>query len=62
MKKKIIMISVTGILIISNTLIANATTNFNSQGKIVFTNGTDDAEDDVIFDAGDFARLATVCE
>lgn len=62
MRKKIILISVTGILIISNTLLANATTNLNSQGKIVFTNGTDDTSDDVIFDAADFERLAAVCK
>ncbi|MCM1182803.1 MAG: hypothetical protein NC337_05480 [Roseburia sp.] len=34
---------------------------FKSQGKIVFDNGTPDETDDVIFDAGDFNRLAYTC-
>lgn len=42
--------------------IGNATEQFHSQGRIVFTNGTDRTDDDVIFDAKDFEKLATVCK
>ena len=35
--------------------------NINSQGKIVFDNGTEDAEDDVIFDADDIYYLYSIC-
>lgn len=34
---------------------------FNSQGKIIFNNRTGDTADDVIFDAGDFNKLAHTC-
>lgn len=40
---------------------AFASGGFRSQGKFVFTNGTDDTNDDVVFDAEDFERLADVC-
>lgn len=40
---------------------ASASNGFRSQGKFVFTNGTDDTSDDVVFDAEDFKRLADVC-
>lgn len=40
---------------------ASASNGFRSQGKFIFTNGTDDTSDDVVFDAEDFGRLADVC-
>ena len=62
MKKNIIMIGFTATLIFATAFISSAASSFNSQGKIVFTNGTSITSDDVIFDAGDFAKLASVCE
>jgi len=61
-KKNIIMIGFTVILIFATAFVSSAASSFNSQGKIVFTNGTSTTSDDVVFDAGDFARLASVCE
>lgn len=39
-----------------------AANSFKSQGMIVYTNGTSTTRDDVIFDAEDFQRLASVCK
>ena len=41
--------------------VGNAAEQFHSQGRIVFTNGTERTDDDVIFDAKDFEKLAAVC-
>lgn len=39
----------------------SASDGFRSQGRIVYTNGTPETEDDVIFDASDLDRLAEIC-
>lgn len=62
MKRNIIMILATLLIIACMSFTTHASTRFKSQGKIVFTNKTDDISDDVIFDASDFSRLETVCK
>lgn len=62
MKKNFIIIGFTAALVFATAFISSAASTFNSQGKIVFTNGTSNIVDDVIFDAGDFAKLASVCK
>ncbi|MEZ3443550.1 MAG: hypothetical protein K1W30_00165 [Lachnospiraceae bacterium] len=58
----VIMVSVT-LLVLLISITGNAKEKqFHSQGKIVFDNKTEDAADDVIFDAGDFNRLAVICQ
>ena len=58
----VIMISVTLMAVLLLSVKGKAEENqFNSQGKIVFDNRTEDTDDDVIFDAGDFNRLAFTC-
>lgn len=58
MKKNIIMIAFTLTLITGSYIVGNAEdSSFHSQGKIVFDNNTDDAADDVIFDASDFSTI-----
>jgi hypothetical protein len=47
--------------IMAFSMVGKASGNFRSQGKIVFTNKTASTRDDVIFDAGDFERLAQIC-
>lgn len=56
------IITMTVSIILSSSIIGNAAGRFQSQGKIVFTNKTASSEDDVIFDAEDFERLAEVCK
>lgn len=50
-------------LLIAATIscVGNAAEQFHSQGRIVFTNGTERTDDDVIFDAKDFEKLASIC-
>ena len=55
------IIAMTISIILSSSIIGNAARRFQSQGKIVFTNKTASSEDDVIFDAADFERLAEAC-
>lgn len=61
MRKKTTMAALTLAFIASAYMTGRADSQFNSQGKIVFTNGTESTDDDVIFDAKDFERLADVC-
>ncbi len=56
------IITMTVSIILSSFIIGNAAGRFQSQGKIVFTNKTASGEDDVIFDAADFERLAKACK
>lgn len=57
----IIMVSVTLLTVLLISATGNAQESFNSQGKIIFSNRTEDISDDVIFDAGDFNKLAYIC-
>ncbi len=57
----IIMMVMAFMLIMAFSIVGKASGNFRSQGKIVFTNKTASTRDDVIFDAGDFERLAQIC-
>ena len=58
----VIMVFVTLLTILLFSVTGKAEENkFNSQGKIVFDNRTEDTSDDVIFDSGDFNRLAFIC-
>ena len=62
LRTNVIMISVTLLAVLLFSITGEAEENrFNSQGKIVFDNKTGDETDDVIFDAGDFNRLAFTC-
>lgn len=55
------IILLTGIFI--NSAYANAsTTSFKSNGIFKYDNNTSDESDDVIIDASDFEKLATVCQ
>lgn len=61
-RTNIIMIFVTLLTVLLISTTGNAEEkHFNSQGKIVFNNRTEDTADDVIFDAGDFNKLAYIC-
>ena len=61
MRINIMMVSAT-LMVLLASMAGNAEEGqFNSQGKIVFDNRTADAADDVIFDAGEFNRIASVC-
>lgn len=57
----IIMVFVTMLTVFMISVTGNAEESFNSQGKIIFDNRTEDISDDVIFDAGDFNKLAYIC-
>lgn len=57
----IVMVSVTLLTVLLISATGNAQEIFNSQGKIIFSNRTEDISDDVIFDAGDFNKLAYIC-
>lgn len=61
-RTNIIMILFTLIIVITSTISINAATGLTgkrSVGKIVFAGDT--AEQDVVFDASDFDKLADVC-
>ena len=66
MKKKI-LITLLGVcvLTLASGMGAKASSikpeGINSQGKIVFDNGTEDVSDDVIFDADDIYYLYSIC-
>ena len=64
MKKNIIIITMTLVIILLVSFSDNveASDKFSSKGKIVFTNRTEGRNDDVIFDAADFEKLANVCQ
>lgn len=62
LRTNVIMIAVTAIIIAVYSASAKAATTFNSQGRIVFDNGTADTSDDVIFDANDFNVLYERCK
>lgn len=57
----IIMVVITMVFIMAFSITGRASGGFKSQGRIVFNNKTTSTRDDVIFDAGDFDRLAQVC-
>ncbi len=57
----IIMVVMAFMFIMAFSIVGKASGNFRSQGKIVFTNKTASTRDDVVFDAGDFERLAQIC-
>lgn len=64
MKRQLIVLGIAVLLFLGSVISAHAETNpygFKSQGRIVFTNGTEDTSDDVIFDASDFTTLANKC-
>lgn len=50
------------VVMICQIQVVKANQTFKSQGKIVYTNGTLDTSDDVIFDSEDFLRLTEVCK
>lgn len=54
-----VLATLLAVLLFSTT--GRADNKFGSQGKIVFDNKTQDTADDVVFDAGDFDRLSSVC-
>ena len=58
----IMMVFVTLLMVVLISITGRAEEKiFNSQGKIIFNNRTEDTSDDVIFDAGDFNKLADIC-
>ena len=57
----IIMVVISLVFIMAFSITGKAAGSFKSQGRIVFNNKTESTRDDVIFDAGDFERLAQVC-
>ncbi len=57
----IIMVAMTLGIIMAYSMTGKAAGSFKSQGRIVFNNKTASTRDDVIFDAGDFERLAQIC-
>lgn len=62
MRTNTIMILVTLLMVLLVSVTGNAEEkHFNSQGKIIFDNRTEDPADDVVFDAADFNKLANVC-
>lgn len=61
-RTNIVMVSVTLLTVLLFSVTGSAEEkHFNSQGKIVFDNKTEDTADDVIFDADDFDKLAYTC-
>ena len=60
-KKNTIILALCTVLvmvaIISTNSYAGSNTSFKSQGRIVYTNDTDDTSDDVIFDASDLVEI-----
>lgn len=62
MAVNIMMLAATLLAIISSTLgTGRAESRFQSQGRIIFDNKTEEATDDVVFDSEDLDRLAGTC-